>query len=681
MHSSDFDLEPLLTLSERRIAGAKPPEEIRFEPEPFLPASELSKRSQIIFSPASHKRGDLSGGGTCMSLQRRTGRGIAALAAGALGVTLLAGSANIVRADGEVAPGQKSGAVRNPKIDIDLKEARLQDALQFIKEKTGISHVIISSDFKYRKVTLSLTNCSVDVTLKQIALAAGADFWQEAGIFFFGPKGSAPQAVEPVLANPEPVAVVRVGNRYDKIQLMYTSARSIAHRLLTPYYNSPGAIEAVQEKFYKELNNGSAPPAALKSNYILQDGDRTSVAPLIPTGPATRTTTRPNFSQVNPFGGDQTSHRDGQDGGSSLGNGNIERAGQFPGGGGGGFPGGGGGGFPGQGGAGFPGQGGQGQGAAGQGQGLNGTANGLLPAGIPPTSIYANEADNTIIVVLPDTPDAENLYKELRKIITYLDVKPRQIHVKADFITITSNNNNSFGINWNFQKVNLIGGASTGFSQNNTAFLQYATGNLQTALSFILTNGYGKVFASPSATTLNGVGVNFTQQNNQPYFITTPVVTNGGTTVLSTTVGFIAAQTSLNVLPVINGDGSISLTGFAISTAVGAPFTGPNGESVPNITTQQVPIQAIVRDGETMVIGGLNSKNDTVQSNKVPLLGDLPFIGNLFKSRAVATSDSELFVFVQATVLKERQNNNVIGGGALAPGGGAGPTVSPGGGL
>ena len=69
--------------------------------------------------------------------------------------------------------------------------------------------------------------------------------------------------------------------------------------------------------------------------------------------------------------------------------------------------------------------------------------------------------------------------------------------------------NNGFGINWSFQKVNLIGGSSTGFSSSNTAFLQFATGNLQTELSFILTSGQGHLVASPIATTLNNVPVFF----------------------------------------------------------------------------------------------------------------------------------------------------------------------------
>ena len=624
-----------------------------------------------------------SGEAMGMGLQRRTGRRIAALAAGALSVAMLTGAIKPVRADGDSLPGQRNGAVKNPMVDIELVEARLQDALNVIKQRTGIDHVLLPSDGKYRKITLSLTGRPVDVTLKQIALAAGADFWQEGGIYFFGPKGSAPKAPELVATLPEYATPAPVRYRYEKIKMMYSSAKAVVHKMLTPYQDSADPMDKYREDNFKRFLNSQG-AASIHSQFDTTGGSGSSVAPYTPTG-GSRTESspvRPNFSQFNSSGGDQTSHRDGPDGGSNLGGGIIERAGQFPGGGGGGggFPGGGGG----FGGGGFQGGGGgpQGPGGAGQGAGgaQGGQANGLLPPGLPPGNLYAQESDNSIIYILPDTPEAETIKADLLKVIRLLDIKPRQINIKAEFITVSSNTNNSFGINWNFQKVNLIGGASTGFSQTSTAFLQYATGNLQTALSFILTNGYGKIFASPSATTLNGVNVQFFQTTSQPVFLTQPVVTNGGTTVLTSQIQIINATTGISVTPILNGDGSISLNGFVISSAVGAPITGPNGESFPNITTQNAPIQTIVRNGETMVIAGLNSKNDTVSSNKVPILGDLPFIGTLFKSRTVSTNDQELYVFITALLIPERTSNNAIGGGVLKDSG-SGPAITPGGGL
>ena len=646
----------------------------------MMKSRRLQNRSHTTFiaSVAALHDAIYSGEAMGMGLQRRTGRRFAALAVGTLSVALLTGGMKQVRADGDAAPGQRVGAVKNPMVDIELVEARLQDALNVIKQRTGIDHVLLPSDGKYRRITLSLSGRPVDVTLKQIALAAGADFWQEGGIYFFGPKGSAPKAPELTPVVPEYSAPAPIRYRYEKIKMMYSSAKAVVHKMLVPYQDMADPMDRYREDNLKRFLNSQV-PNAIHSQFDTTGGSGSSVAPYTPTGGSRSESlpVRPNFSQYNPSGGDQTSHRDGPDGGSNLGGGIVERAGQFPGG---GFPGGGGGfGGGGQGGGGGP--QGPGAGIAGQAGGAQGgQAGGLLPPGLLPGNIYAQESDNSIIYILPDTPDAETIKAELLKVIRLLDIKPRQINIKAEFITVSSNTNNSFGINWNFQKVNLIGGASTGFSQTSTAFLQYATGNLQTALSFILTSGYGKIFASPSATTLNGVNVQFSQTTSQPVFITQPVVTNGGTTVLTSQIQILQATTGLFVTPILNGDGSINLNGFVISSAIGAPITGPNGESFPNITTQNAPIQAIVRNGETMVIAGLNSKNDTVSSNKVPILGDLPFIGTLFKSRTVSTNDQELFVFITAILIPERTTNNAIGGGVLKDSG-SGPSITPGGGL
>ena len=124
-------------------------------------------------------------------------------------------------------------------------------------------------------------------------------------------------------------------------------------------------------------------------------------------------------------------------------------------------------------------------------------------------------------------------------------------------------------------------------------------------------------------------------------------MTPGGTTVIAQTIVPVPVTQGLIVLPRINGDESLTLFGTAISTSLGAPITGPNGESFPNITQQTAPIQRIIRNGDTMVISGLTSKNDVLTENRVPLLGDLPLIGNLFRSRNTTTSDAELLVFIR----------------------------------
>ena len=155
-------------------------------------------------------------------------------------------------------------------------------------------------------------------------------------------------------------------------------------------------------------------------------------------------------------------------------------------------------------------------------------------------------------------------------------------------------------------------------------------------------------------TTLNNMPVSFFVQSLIPVFQSNTVLGNGGQTIVTSTINPIQVQTGLSFVARINGDESLTVFGSATNYVLGAAFTDPSGNSFPNITTQTTPIQRIIRNGDTMVIGGLNQKNDVVNTLKVPLLGDLPFIGNMFRSRSVTTDDKELLIFVTPSILPER---------------------------
>ncbi len=150
------------------------------------------------------------------------------------------------------------------------------------------------------------------------------------------------------------------------------------------------------------------------------------------------------------------------------------------------------------------------------------------------------------------------------------------------------------------------------------------------------------------------------------------MLTNNGQSAVTTTITPVPVSVQLNVIPRINGDDSITLTGLVIFSDVTGTITNPSGGSIPITITQPVTITRIVRNGDSMVIAGLTRKRDNVSTNKVPLLGDLPLIGTLFRSRNVTTDDSELVVFITPTIIPERPSGGPsgsgVGSGLNAPG-------------
>lgn len=608
-----------------------------------------------------------------MSLQRYKGRNRRISMTAALGASLLV-SGLVAQAQRSTTRGEETGASEVLLKNIHLSAAPLNQALSLILQSAHIDIVIKPGN--YNRVYIETSNPKpVSEVLKLITDSANADLWQESGVYFVGPKGSAPQPIAPApvaLNNtPEPTGVRPV--KYEKFYLKYTPPHRMLRMLGLAGFNSLDANDqyelAANRMFVEALNPVHS--YTLNSNEGIRfQGNNPSTAPSAPqvpaapsVGPAAPTSNSngsgPSTSNGSPNGDDQGAHRAGNDAQNfGRGQGALGAPGGF-----------------GQG-AGF----GQG-GAPGQGQQPTGAgqAAGFLQ-GISPQDIYALDADNSLVLRYDDPQQILNLQEVLR----VLDVKPRQIQIKAEFVTVTQNDVSSFGVNFNFTKVNLLAGANLGYQQTNTAYIQYATGNLQTQLSFILTQGRGKVVASPLATTLNGVAAQFQSTQLIPVLISSSVITNNGPAATTSQIVQIPVQVQLQVIPRINGDDSITLQGIVTFSDVTGTITNPAGGTIPITITQPVVINRIVRNGDSMVLAGLTRKRDNVSTNKVPLLGDLPLIGTLFRSRNVTTDDSELVVFITPSIIPERPSNTggAVGGGLGNPGAPGGlPTVGGGTGL
>ena len=573
-------------------------------------------------------------------------------------------------------------------VNLTISHASFDSVLSVLENSDPAINVVVLSDpnqpFENNKVSLNLDSKSIPESLSLLAQAAGVTMWQKDGVYYIGPESRKPAAPtpQPLAQLPAPRAQFKLA----KVQLKYTRPAEILRMLGINRTGEHDLLDIIRQQGIRQMVHSDVnKPYPMANNapvFMNRDGGATQVRPSAMTPSYNGFTTGSASGLSLGAGQDQGAHRS-----DSLGTDQEFGRGQFFGGGGqGGFPGAGGqGGFGGgQGGA--PGAGGQGgvgggqggfPGAGGQGGvgGGNQNAANLLPPGIDPGDISAIDADGSLLVRYTNPLALE----EFKKLVALLDVKPKQILITAQFVTVSSNDIKSFGINWNFTKVNLVAGANVGYSTTNTAFLQYAIGNLQTQLSWILTTGHGKLITSPTASTLNGITATFQQLTEEPVLLQTPIVSQNGTVVITTTITIIPVTVGLFVTPFINQDGSITLLGQVISSGVEQTITNPAGGGIPVIGTQQAVITRIVNDGETMVISGLTQSQTSVSENKVPLLGDLPLIGTLFRSRNVTSNTSDLLVFITPKIIPDKPpiNSVITGGGAGQSGGGSGPGLLP----
>lgn len=169
-------------------------------------------------------------------------------------------------------------------------------------------------------------------------------------------------------------------------------------------------------------------------------------------------------------------------------------------------------------------------------------------------------------------------------------------------------------------------------------------------LSAMAAAGKGEVVSSPRVITANGQEASIIQGVEIPY---TQSASSG-----ATTVSFKNAVLSLDVTPQITPDKRIFMNLDVHDDTVGQFVPTANGGSVPSINTRNVKTNVLVNDGDTVVLGGIyeTTKNTTV--NKVPLLGDIPLIGWLFRNTATTDNKDELLIFVTPKLMTE---NAMIG--------------------
>jgi len=121
----------------------------------------------------------------------------------------------------------------------------------------------------------------------------------------------------------------------------------------------------------------------------------------------------------------------------------------------------------------------------------------------------------------------------------------------------------------------------------------------------------------------------------------------------ATTTQFKKAVLSLKVTPQITPDGSVILDLTVTKDSVGQLVPSATGGFVPSIDTRNIQTQVLVRDGQTVVLGGIMETERRESVKKVPGLGDVPVIGNLFKSKGRINNRDELLIFVTPKILRE----------------------------
>ena len=158
-------------------------------------------------------------------------------------------------------------------------------------------------------------------------------------------------------------------------------------------------------------------------------------------------------------------------------------------------------------------------------------------------------------------------------------------------------------------------------------------------------DGKGKTVSSPRVLTSDGVEAIIEQGTEIPY---QQSASSG-----ATTIQFKKAVLSLKVKPLITPDNRIILDLAVTKDSVGQIIVTSGGVNVPAINTRTLSTQVLVGDGQTVVLGGILETERRDSEKKVPFIGDIPVLGNLFKNTTKVNNKDELLIFVTPKILRE----------------------------
>jgi MSHA biogenesis protein MshL len=292
-------------------------------------------------------------------------------------------------------------------------------------------------------------------------------------------------------------------------------------------------------------------------------------------------------------------------------------------------------------------------------------------------SITINRLTGTIMV----TATRKNMEKVERYIENVRRVLNRQVMIEARIIEVQLNEGLNFGIDWSFLKnIKQFGGPlNTGFGALNLATTTFndataaaassskfqvgvSRGDFQALLTALKTQGDVKTLSNPKINVMNGHSSILTVGRNTSFISkvgsTTSYNNGAAVTTYDVQTNSVLSGLMVGIVPYISETGEISLNITPITSdlvTLTDKSVGAAGNqttiSIPTVDLREMTTTVKMRDGQMVIIGGLISKKETSNEEKIPLMGDIPFLGKLFTRTNNSESRSELVLLLRPRIV------------------------------
>ncbi|MFA5084884.1 MAG: TonB family protein [Candidatus Omnitrophota bacterium] len=274
-------------------------------------------------------------------------------------------------------------------------------------------------------------------------------------------------------------------------------------------------------------------------------------------------------------------------------------------------------------------------------------------------TMQIDERTNKIVVT-----DLEKKIKDIERVVAAFDEKPQQVLIEAKIVQITLDDRFKLGVEWDsvirqLQKelslksaFQLAAPGLFGPPGAELVLGAMGSGDVNVMIQVLKTIGDTNLLSSPRVTAINNQEAKILIGTSQPY-ATNTVTQTTGTATTGTNISFIDVGVKLYVTPTITKDGYITMKiRPEVSSSSSNYSYGPVPQTtVPIVQTTQAETSVSIKDGTTIIIGGLIKDERTETVNKIPLLGDLPVIKSAFSNTDKRVQKQELVIFLTPHII------------------------------
>jgi hypothetical protein len=533
---------------------------------------------------------------------------------------------------GILAAAQQAPAQPAPgPIALQMRNAKIAEVVDTLISATG-ANIVMDGDVTGSIWLKNATYPSVDQALDDICAAKGYYWWRNADGTYFLSTRPKPEPSNAAVA-PDIGKASRKAPVYQLYTLRFFSPQYIAYMFGTT--DDPGP-----EPYFISSGTGRTPSATYAHT------------------PSSSYGWLPGLGEL---AGARGGGGGGGAGGARGGGGGAGGA-RGGGGGAGGARGGGAGGAGGAGGGRGGAAGGITAGRTGGGAAGGGSLGNFVPEDV--TDIVAYPMLNALLI-----RGSEESVNQLIDFLKLLDRKPQQIIVELQSVFVNRVLDKQFGINWFY----LLGSTTIepiGFTTGASFQVGYTppNRNFQATMTYLLSTGQGRVVDAVRIATMNLIPATISSVVQYPVLQVGGVAGTGlgGQGVQTVTVTYQSIPTNLFITPRINGDGTVTMTIPFTKSVQSGKITAPIGsfgsQDIPITTTTSLLTTVNVRDGETFVLGGFVQSTYDQARLKMPILSELPIIGDLLFTRKVdTTNDGETLIFITPHVIKEEAAPATLG--------------------